>query len=86
MSNPSLDNLAAAVTNATTVQASATALINGFAARMQAAVDAATANGATAEELAPVQAEVDALNTSATDLSAAVVANTPAAAEEPPVV
>lgn len=74
-----LDDLATAVTNATTVQAGATALITGFAARQQAAIDAALANGATATQLAPVQAEVDALNASAKTLADAVVAGTPAA-------
>jgi hypothetical protein len=74
-----LDDLAAAVANATTVEASATALITGFATRMQTAIEAALANGATAEELAPIQAETDNLTTSAAALSAAVTANTPAA-------
>ncbi len=77
MPSPILGDLETSVTNATTVMASATALINGIAARIQAAVDAALANGATAEELAPVQAEADALKASASDLSAAVEANTP---------
>jgi hypothetical protein len=40
---------------------------------------AALVNGATAEELAPVQAEVDALRASSDDLTAAVSENTPAA-------
>ncbi len=79
MSSPILSDLATSVTNATTVMASATTLINGIAARVQAAVDQAIANGATAEELAPVQAEADALKASATDLSTAVEANTPGA-------
>jgi len=74
-----LTDLDTAVTNATTVQASAATLIRGFASRQQAAIDQALANGATAEQLAPVQAEVDALNTGAADLSAAVAENTPAA-------
>jgi hypothetical protein len=74
-----LDDLKAAVDKATTVEASAVALISGIGARIQAAVDAAIAGGATAEQLAPVQAEADALNASADQLSAAVVANTPAA-------
>lgn len=78
MPSPILDDLATEVTAATTVMASATALINGIAARIQAAVDAALANGATAAELAPVQAEADALKASAADLTAAVEANTPA--------
>lgn len=74
-----LTDLEAAVTRATTVEASAVALINGFADRVQAAIDKAIAGGATADQLGPVQAEVDALNTSAAALSDAVVANTPAA-------
>ena len=79
MASPILSDLETAVTAATTVMASATALINGIAARIQAAVDQALANGATAEELAPVQAEADALKASAADLTAAVEANTPTA-------
>lgn len=74
-----LADLDKAVTQATTVEASAAALIRGIGARIEAARQAAIANGATAEELAPVQAEVEALNASATDLSAAVSENTPAA-------
>lgn len=76
MTVPVLTDMATAVTNATTVMGSAKVLLDGFAARLQAAIDAALANGATAEELAPVQGEVDALNASSADLSAAVVANT----------
>jgi len=79
MPSPILADLDAKVTKATTVMASATALIRGIAARIQAAVQAALANGATAEELAPVQAEADALSASADDLAAAVSENTPAA-------
>jgi hypothetical protein len=81
MPSPILDDLSTTVTNTTTVMASATALINGIAARIQAAVDAALANGATAAELQPVQAEADALKASSADLSAAVAANTAAASE-----
>lgn len=72
-----LDDLAAEITNDVTVMGSATTLINGIAARIQAAVDAALAGGATAEQLAPVQAEVDSLRSASADLSAAVAANTP---------
>jgi hypothetical protein len=79
MANPTLDALAAQVKANTDVEASATQLINGIAAHVQAAVDAAIAGGATAADLAPVQAEVDAMKASADALSAAVVANTPAA-------
>lgn len=54
----------------------AIAYINGNATRLQAAVDAALANGATAEQLAPVQAEVDASKAKADAIGAAIVANT----------
>lgn len=74
-----LTDIDAAVTKATTVQASAAALIRGFRTKMQEAVDAALANGATAEELAPFGDLDDALNTSSSDLEAAVSENTPAA-------
>lgn len=67
-----LTDLDGAVTNATTVMASATTLINGIGARVQAAVDKALENGATAEQLAPVQEEIDALKTSASALAQAV--------------
>ena len=73
-----LDDLKAEVENDVTVMGSATKLINGFAARLQAAVDAALANGATAEQLAPVTDEVAALKAGSADLAAAVQANTPA--------
>jgi hypothetical protein len=73
--SPVLANLEAAVANTVGVEASAIAALNGVAARIQAAVDAALANGATEAELAPVQAEVDAMNASAVALAAAVAAN-----------
>jgi hypothetical protein len=71
-----LADLEAAVTKTKTVEDSAVTLINGIAARIQAAVNAALANGATAEELAPVTAEVANLNSAADALAAAVQANT----------
>lgn len=74
-----LDDLAASVTNITNVADSAIAALNGIAARIQAAVDAAIAGGATAAQLAPVQDEVNALNAKAQALADAIVANTPAA-------
>jgi hypothetical protein len=54
---------------------SATSFINGFAKRLQDAVDAALANGATAAELKPVQDEVDAAKAKADTLAAAIAAN-----------
>lgn len=62
----------------TDVEDSALVFINGTAARLQAAVDAALAGGATAAQLAPVQAEVDAQKAKSADLAAAIAANTPA--------
>ena len=75
MPAPVLADLAAAVERTKTVEASAVALINGFAARLQAAIDAALANGATAAELQPVVDEVAALTASSDALAAAVAAN-----------
>jgi hypothetical protein len=75
--NPTIDQLEAAVANAVTVVDSAIALINGIAARIQAAVDAALAGGVTAAELASaITDEIDAINTKASALAAAVQANT----------
>ena len=76
MANQILAALAAQVSNTTTVMGSATTLINGIAARIQKAVDAAIQNGATAEELAPVQDEVTALTNASNELATAVGANT----------
>lgn len=76
MPNPVLDALKAAVTRESEVVQSAVVLINGIAARVQAAVDAAIANGATAGELAPVQDEVNTMKANADALAAAVAANT----------
>lgn len=78
MANPVLQSLADQVAINTSVEGSAKVLIDGFSTRLQAAVDAALANGATEAELAPVQAEVDALNVSSTELAASVAANTAA--------
>jgi len=74
-----LDDLAAQVKVNTDVEASAALALNGVAGRIQAAVDEALANGATAEQLAPVTDEVNALKASADALASAVARNTPAA-------
>lgn len=76
--NPILQQLADAVTASTTVMASAVTLINGFSARLDAAVQAALAGGATADQLAPITDEVAAMKSSADALAAAIQANTPA--------
>jgi hypothetical protein len=81
MPSPLLSALSQQVAQTETVIQSAVVLINGISARIQTAIDAALANGATAAELAPVQNEIDALDAATTALSAAVAniptANTP---------
>lgn len=77
MSNPVLQQLADQVTQTVGVIDSAVVLINGFAARIETAVEAAIANGATAEELAPVTDEIAAIKAKTDDLAAAVAANNP---------
>jgi hypothetical protein len=74
-----LEDLAAQVRANTDAEASAIVVLNGIADRVAAAVTAAIANGASEADLAPVKDEVAALQASAAALSAAVVANTPAA-------
>lgn len=75
--NPVLEDLRLQVEETTAVVGSAVTLINGIGARVQTAVDAAIANGATAEQLAPVTDEVAALKASSQALADAVAANTP---------
>lgn len=77
MPNPIIDNLAAQVTALDGVVTQAIAFINGSPARIQAAIDAALAGGATASDLAPVQAEADLMKTDAANLAAAIAAQTP---------
>lgn len=74
-----LSGLVTEVTDFTTVAKSATALINGFAERQQKAIEEALANGATAEELAPLTELQAAVVAERTALATAVSANTPAA-------
>ena len=76
MANPVLADLQAAVSRDTDVVNSAVTLINGIAARIQAAIDKAIANGASEAELQPVIAEVATLNANSDALAAAVQANT----------
>lgn len=68
-----LSALQAAVTNETTVVASAVTLINGIAAQIAAAAQAA------APDPAQLTALSDQLTSSASALAAAVAANTPSA-------
>lgn len=57
------------------VEQSAIEFINGVAAKIQAAVDAALANGATGEQLAPVVAVGDELKAKTDELAAALANN-----------
>ena len=70
-----LDNLASQVASTVGVIDSTIVFINGLHQRLVEAVAAAVAGGATAEELAPVQAEADALKAKSDELAAAVAAN-----------
>jgi len=87
MALPNLDlsQVTAAIERAKTVQASATALINGFAAQAAAAVTAALTADDAADQ-GSIDAAVAAINQTAADLNAssdqlgaAITANTPAA-------
>lgn len=70
--------LQAQVTRATTVEAGATTLIDGIQARIDAAVAAALANGATAAQIKPVTDLSAALGAQSDALTTAIIANTPA--------
>ncbi len=78
MANQTITDLSAEVAEEVTVMKSAEALISGFAARLQAGIDAALAGGATATELAALAQLKTDLDTGGTALAAAVEANTPA--------
>lgn len=77
MASPLLDDLSREITNATSVQASATVLINGIADRIATAVSQAISNGATAEELQPVSDLGTQLQQQTDELNKAILANTP---------
>lgn len=79
MANPALDDLSAQITQATSVEDSAAALINGISQRITDAVNAAIGNGATADQLKPVSDLGTALKASSDKLQDAITANTPAA-------
>lgn len=74
-----IDDLVAQATVNESVEDSAVIVLNGLQARIDAAVQAALAGGATADQLAPV-AQISAdLKAHADALAAAVAANTPSA-------
>jgi hypothetical protein len=70
-----LDQLAQEVSDTIGVEESAIAALNGVQARIQAAVDQALANGATAAELAPITNELANLADARTRLAEAVATN-----------
>lgn len=70
-----IDALTAKVTNAKGVMNSAQVFIEGFNARLDAAIQSANDAGASVEELAPIQAEADAMQGAADALAAAIAAN-----------
>jgi hypothetical protein len=74
-----INQLTASVTQETTVENSAIALINGIPALIQTAVNTALAEGATPAQLAALSALNANLLTEAQNLGNAVTANTPAA-------
>lgn len=63
------------ITKTKGVLASVKTYLDGESARHQAAIDAAIANGATAEQLAPVQQLADDMAAQADDVAAAIAAN-----------
>ncbi len=71
--------LTAQVAANTDVEKSALALINGFSARLDAAIAAATAAGATPAQLKALADLSTTVKSSDDELAAAVAANTPAA-------
>jgi hypothetical protein len=75
MTNPILGTLQEEIEQTRTVIDSAVVLINGISAKIQAAVDAALANGATESELQPFVALEQELEAKRTALAAAVAAN-----------
>jgi hypothetical protein len=80
-SDKAFADLAAQVQANTDAEAAAVAVMNGFAARVDAAVKATLAANPsiTADQLKAITAETTSLKSSADALAAAVVANTPAA-------
>lgn len=79
MSAPVLADLEREINEAKSVMESATVLINGFQARLDAAVQSALDSGATAAQLEPFTSLSQELSNNTDALSAAVVANTPSA-------
>jgi hypothetical protein len=79
MPSPVIDQVITDMTNATTVEDSAIAFINGVPQMIADAVAKAIENGATAEQLQPVSDVGTQLQAKSDALQAALTANTPAA-------
>lgn len=77
MASPLLQNITDDVNNATTVVKSATLLVTGFQQRLEDAIAAAIAGGATEAQLQPVSDLSDALEADAALLASAIAAHTP---------
>lgn len=79
-SDQALDDLGTQVTAMTNAASAAITVLNGFAARVDAAVAKALADnsGITPTQLSGITAETASLKQAAGDLGAAIVANTPA--------
>jgi C4-type Zn-finger protein len=74
MPSPILDQLTAQVTETTGVEQSAITLIEGIQARIDAAVQQALDNGATAEQLQPISDLSTAMEAQTQALAAAIQA------------
>jgi hypothetical protein len=75
MTNPVVGTLVTDVTNAKGAMESATVLLNGFQARLDAAVAQALANGASEAELQPLTDLSTSFEADTAALAAAVAAN-----------
>ncbi len=75
MANPILADMIAEVDRAEGVMESARVFIKGEAARLEAAIAEALANGATEQELEPFRAEVEELRARSDELAAAINSN-----------
>ena len=84
MGNPIIGTLTTEITETIGVVKSATVLVNGFQARLDSAVAAALANGATEAELQPFTDLSAGLDAETNALAAAVAAH-PTPGGEPPV-
>lgn len=72
MANPAVQEVIDAANQAQSVMEGAVVALTGVAGRIEAAVQAALANGATAEELAPVIEEAAQLRESSDALATAI--------------